>query len=205
MPPTHLPFAHRLFPLSSDHLIPLIEYNVYRASITNIYIMSLYNLLRNPACAYLHNPEPPLFPRTAPYSGIPESLLPTELQRATPHELWIDILPCPVMRDNAIRAVEEGRLHQGELCADLLKGLCVGAKGALGQAARTALEEREEAQEEEARLIVWTTPWVADGWEVTPGFLRKYGYLLRGAENFLSSTNRWRKTRGDEPLAWELE
>lgn len=205
--PAHLPLAHRLFPLSSDHLIPLIEYNVYRASLTNIHIMSLYTLLGNPACAHLHNPEPPLFPRVAPSSGIPESLRPTELQRTTPHDLWIDILPHPAMRDNAIRAVEEGRLHQAELCADLLRGLCGGseAEGALGQAARAAMGRSDEAHEEEARLIVWTTPWETGGWEATLGFVKKYRYLLRGAESLISSTNRWREARGDDPLVWDME
>ncbi|KAK1841328.1 hypothetical protein CCHR01_16034, partial [Colletotrichum chrysophilum] len=36
------------FPLYRDHLIPLVYYNVFRATITNIHILSLTSLLESP-------------------------------------------------------------------------------------------------------------------------------------------------------------
>ncbi|PSR77307.1 hypothetical protein BD289DRAFT_377903 [Coniella lustricola] len=183
--------SRQLFPLSSDHLIPLIEYNVYRATLTNIYILSLFQLLQNPDCAYLLNPQPPLFPTESATSTankeIPASLHLTELQRTTPHELWIDTIPSPRMRDNAIRAVQQGRLNEDQVCGDVLRGLCGGAK-----------------EEVDARLIVWTMPWDASGWEVTEGFARKYAFLLEGCEDMLMATNRYRRQRGDDALVWKI-
>ncbi|KAF3763906.1 hypothetical protein M406DRAFT_352548 [Cryphonectria parasitica EP155] len=233
---------HRLtspFPLSRDHLIPLIEYNVYRASLTNIYILSLFSLLRNPSCMAILQPAPPLFPvhednnnndnQNAAAAGVstrsnnndnirnvPDSLLPTELQRTTPHELWIDILPSPRMRDNAIAAVREGRLVEDGICADVLRGMCGGVKKTgkrlqpleeedVEEEEQRRLRQGEEEEGPEARLIVWTNPWEAGGWEVTEGFVRKYGYLLKGCEDILGATNRYRRERGDDPLVWEVE
>lgn len=233
------------FPLSSDHLIRLIEYNVFRACLTNIYILSLSHALHNPACSGYHlRPDPPLFPRSAAATapahagggGVPESLRPTELQRTTPHGVWIDILPSPRMRDNAIVAVREGRLREWDLCGDVLKGMCGTAKGEQAQeqgqeegrrlesservgrrrvSGRDRVEgaaekedvkgqdEEEEEEEEDARILVWSNPWEPAGWELTKGFWKKYGFLLKGCEDLLHSTNRWREVRGDGPVIWQ--
>jgi hypothetical protein len=42
------------------------------------------------------------------------------------------------------------------------------------------------------------------GWEVTEGFLRKWGFLLEGCDELIESTNRWRALRGEERLIIEL-
>lgn len=202
------------FPLSSDHLIHLIEYNVFRASLTNVHILSLFHVLHNPACGGYQLPDPPLFPRPseapeAPgeHVGVPESLRPTELQRTTPHGVWIDLLPSPRMRDNAIVAVQEGWLREGDLCGDVLKGMCgsveVGNDDDDDDGEKE--EEEEDKEEEEARIIVWSNPWEPAGWELTQGFSRKYGFLLKGCGDLLRATNRWREVRGDEPLVWEVD
>lgn len=199
------------FPLSRDHLIHIIELNVYRASLTNIYILGAYSLLCNPACGYaVNNSEPPLFPWTGyqPSGNIPDSLRPTPLQRSTPHEVWIDIIPSARMRDNAIVAVAEGRLRNEDLCADVLRGICGEKKGQV----RTIKSRPDpggggDYDKDEARLIVWKDPWDPSGWEVTEGFLRKWGFLLRGngEDDMVKATNRWRALRGEDPIVWEVE
>ncbi|KAG8157738.1 hypothetical protein KVR01_012400 [Diaporthe batatas] len=191
------------FPLSRDHLITIIELNVYRASLTNVYILGAYSLLCNAACGYAaDNSEPPLFPWTGyqPSGNIPDSLRPTPLQQSTPHEVWIDLLPSPRMRDNAIVAVAEGRLRQDDFCADILRGLCGEGTGQGGTA-------RGGEYAGEARLIVWNDPWDPSGWEVTEGFLRKWGFLVRGdgQDDILRATNRWRALRGEDPIVFEVE
>lgn len=223
-----LPIAHDLdghratpafsLPLSRDHLIPIIELNVYRASLTNIYILGAYSLLCNTGCGYaVNNSEPPLFPWAGhrPSGNIPGSLQPTALQRSTPHEVWIDILPSARMRDNAIVAVAEGRLRNEDLCADILRGICGEGKGC-GEAVGSVGGPRSGGggggggggdDGDEARLIVWKDPWDPSGWEVTEGFLRKWGFLLRGdgEDDMVRATNRWRALRGEDPIVWEVE
>ena len=53
-------------------------------------------------------------------------------------------------------------------------------------------------------LIAWSTPWEISGWEVSEGFLKKWGWSLRGCEGVLEATNRWRALRGEEPLAVKI-
>lgn len=198
------------FPLSRDHLITIIELNVYRASLTNVYILGAYSLLCNPPCGYaVNNAEPPLFPWAGyqPSGNIPDSLRPTPLQQSTPHEVWIDLLPSPRMRDNAIVAVADGRLRNEDLCADILRGICGEGKRRDGTGRSAAGPSEGGDDGGEARLIVWNTPWDPSGWEVTEGFLRKWGFLLRGdgEDDMLRATNRWRALRGEDPIVWEVE
>jgi hypothetical protein len=57
---------------------------------------------------------------------------------------------------------------------------------------------------EKRGVLVWSDPWRADGWEVTEGFLKKWGRLLKGCRELIESTNRWRELRGEEPLVIEI-
>ncbi|TDZ30730.1 hypothetical protein C8035_v002376 [Colletotrichum spinosum] len=183
-PPSRVPPYYqdpsRWFPLYRDHLIPLVYYNVFRATITKIHILSLTCLLESPCTPNLQTT--PLFP--AP-SSIPPSLRPTTLQTSTPHESWIDIFPSGAMRDNAIR--HRDTFDHRELCLDL-----VGCQA-------NALPR------EQPGIIAWTDPWHPDGWEVTEKFVDKWRFLLRGCEDVMRATNRWRAMRDEEPLVWELE
>ncbi|KAH0436376.1 hypothetical protein CcaCcLH18_04396 [Colletotrichum camelliae] len=168
------------FPLYRDHLIPLVYYNVFRATITNIHILSLTSLLESPCTPDLHTT--PLFP--AP-SSIPPTLLPTALQNSTVHESWIDIFPSGGMRDNAIRYRDTFDHH--EMCIDLV-----------------GCSESTQCSDQPG-IIAWSDPWHPDGWEVTEKFVRKWGFLLKGCEDVMRATNRWREMRDEEPLVWELE
>jgi hypothetical protein len=171
------------FPISLDHLIPLIRYNLMRASVTNARILALQQSNNLDRCGPIWE-RMPLFP-AAPTS-VPTSLRPTPLQRAVPHDVWIDLLPDRTLRDNTLRLV--GTPDIAALWKDLSGSLC-GAD-ADGEAF--------------AGLVVWRDPWCADGWEMSEGFVRKWAGLLTGCWELLAATNRWRERRGEEPLVVEL-
>ncbi|KAI1393710.1 uncharacterized protein F4822DRAFT_385543 [Hypoxylon trugodes] len=169
-----------LFPLSLDHLIPLVQYNFVRGVLTNMAILGLQDVFP-PECARVWV-NMPLFP--AP-STIPESLQSTELQRNTPHEPWIDLIPDKQMRDNTILA--------------------------MGSFAREDVEEDVAATMfgkvkllEMSGLIAWNEPWRTEGWELTEGFIQKWPFLVKGCRDMLESTNRWRALRDEDPLVIEL-
>lgn len=89
------------------------------------------------------------------------------------------------MRDNAIRY---GNTFDNEsLCRDLIGGHHEG---------RNDLHL--------TGILVWNDPWCASGWEVTEGFVKKWGFLIKGCGEIMAATNRWREMRGDEPLVFEL-
>lgn len=49
-------------------------------------------------------------------------------------------------------------------------------------------------------VLVWGDPWEVGSWEVSEGFWRKWGWLLKGCEEMIEATNRWRIGRGEEVL-----
>lgn len=165
--------------LSSDHRIPMIQFNVLRAIVTNMTILSQ----RATGCDHLYVALP-TFPAPA---HLPDSLVPTPRQLAVSHEACIDVIPCARLRDNCLEAAARGELDIDELENDCTGGMCDGP-----------------VRTDEPGVIVWRDPWRTDGWEVSAGFFQKYQSLLKGCWEILDSTNRWRSLRGDEPLVVEL-
>lgn len=74
------------------------------------------------------------------------------------------------MRDNAIRFMHT--FSADDICGDML--------GHLGQGRNTI---------EMNGVMVWGNPWEVDSWEVTEGFLKRWGFLLKGCHNALTATN----------------
>ncbi|KAK7978051.1 hypothetical protein PG996_004097 [Apiospora saccharicola] len=172
-------FAASAIQLSPDHRIPMIQFNVLRAIVTNMTILSQ----RATGCDHLYVALP-----TFPTPGeLPESLVPTARQLTMAHEACIDVIPCARLRDNCLEAAARGELDIDELENDCTGGMCDGL-----------------VRTDEPGVIVWRDPWRTDGWEVSAGFFQKYKGLLRGCWDILESTNRWRSLRGDEPLVIEL-
>lgn len=170
-----------MFPISLDHrLITLIQYNVLRAMLINMTVLSLEDMMPEECGAaftfYCLPPRP---------HKVPPSLHPTVLQQTCPHPVWIGTVPDPGMRDNLIK--NYGRFDDDDLCCDMLGGLYEGFNDV-----------------ERRGMIAWSDPWTPDGWEVTEGFARKWGYLLKGCGQLMLSTNRWRARRGEEPLIFEI-
>jgi hypothetical protein len=126
-----------------------------------------------------------IYPQSLP-RNIPSSLAPTLLQRRVRHGAWIDAAPLATIRDNLIRAA--GSYDEDGLCLDLLGGLFYGS-----------------SEPEHHGVRVWSDPWDASAWELTEGFIRKWGFLLKGCQELLDATNRWRQMRQEEPLVLEIE
>jgi hypothetical protein len=144
---------------------------------------------------------------TSTASNIPESLRPTRLQNTRVHATCLDLIPFAQIRDNLIE--QEGRFSWAELIEDLV-GHLVNPFCFLGpqrqQDAHIAEEEAPWYGDEDDftanrnGIIVWGPAHRPESWEVTAGFLRKWGWSLKGCQGIIESTNLWRKTRGEEPL-----
>ncbi|KAK0099672.1 hypothetical protein ONS95_013435 [Cadophora gregata] len=170
-----------MFPLSPDHqLITLVQYNVVRALILNMSMLSLLYCLPD-KCSRAFGisstgPSPP--------EKISKDLQPTPIQQSIPHPFWISAIPFPALRDNLI--LMAGMYDRDDLCYDL------------GQALYEGFDDVERRG-----FLVWRDPWQMDGWEVTEGFVKKWGFLLEGCSEVVESANRWRDVRGEERLVVE--
>jgi len=89
------------------------------------------------------------------------------------------------MRDNMIMLT--GKYDHDELCSDLVGGLFEGFND---------LEMRG--------VLVWADPWHPSGWEVTEGFVKKWGFLLKGCRELVEATNKWRELRNEDKLIIEV-
>lgn len=166
---------HRL--PGDDHLLSLMYYNVFRALTWNMRSMGLDTVL-------MHTDEypSPFIIGTANLSSIPPWLQPTYLQTTVPHHPCFDIFPDPVVRDNGIRGVD--MLPHGILCMTL--------------AGRNTWFEND--RDRRTGMVIWGPPEDAMSWEVTEGFVRSFGWLVKGSHVLECATNRWRWTRGEEPI-----
>lgn len=173
-----------IFPLSSDHLITLLQYNVLRGTLTNKHILSHLEPSHSDECSSvaLH-----VLPMPSTPAMIPPSLWPTPLQQTVPHEGWVDHVPDPVWRDNILRAI--GQFDEDELWSDTIGGLFEGFP---------------HSEVEQRGIVAWSPPWDISGWEMSEGFLRKWGWTLRGCKGAMEATNKWRQMRGEDPLVYEV-
>lgn len=170
-------------PLSADHrLLTVIHLNVFRATVTNLAILSLLDRMPSECAEAVQRMAP--FAKPDKSADVPASLRPTALQQTVKHDVYIDVIPCPAMRDNLIRNLAD--LDEDDLCDDLMGCMFEGFDGP-----------------EKRGFIAWNDPWDVDGWEVTEGFVRKWGFLLAGCAGMMKATNRWRRLRGERPLVLE--
>jgi Domain of unknown function (DUF3425) len=176
-----------IFPLSSDHLITLIQYNVLRACIANLQLLSLLDTIPVQECSSAFRISPAAELSSNGQQIIPPLLQPTLLQSTVEHPSWIDIIPSPAWRDNLIRAV--GSFDEDDLCNDTVGGLWDGFP---------------DSECMERGVIAWSPPWDVSGWEISEGFWLKWGWALRGCGEVLEATNRWRMLRGEDALVVEV-
>ena len=168
------------FPLLSDHLLTLIQFNVYRATWINLVLVTPAAVKNADYLSELN-----ILPSSLP-STIPPTLTPTILQRQIRHLAWIDAAPLATLRDNFIRGL--GSYDEDALCLDLLGGLFHSDNGLL----------------ENNGMMVWTDPWNIAGWEMTERFARKWGFLLKGCREMFDATNYWRRMRQEDLLAVDI-
>lgn len=207
-----------IFPLSTDHLLHLIQYNVYRAFVSNKRTLNV--LLTGWS-------EKPSSPTTCPIGGpyrddtsvyplnpnIPLCLRPTHLQQTRLHSLWINLIPFPRVRDNLIR--REGSFDHWDLLHDLIGELMNFTPVRDRQRApynftvsdpglRTApfVAGPDECAVTSGRrgLIVWGEPCDMLNWEIMPGFIEKWSWAVEGCDDVIRISNRWRLLRGEEQL-----
>ncbi|KAJ5201030.1 hypothetical protein N7449_005833 [Penicillium cf. viridicatum] len=208
-----------VFPLSTDHLLHLIQYNVFRAFVSNKRTLNtlLTGWTDNP-------PSPTTCPLSGPYRddttvyplnpNIPLSLFPTRLQQTRLHSIWINFFPFPRIRDNLIR--REGTFDHWELLQDLIGELMsatpvrkqrgtpftftVSDPQTMRTQPLTIGRDEDEVTMGRKGLIVWGEPYDMRNWEVTPGFLAKWSWAMEGCDDLVESSNRWRLIRGEEPI-----
>ncbi|KAJ2994515.1 hypothetical protein NUW58_g1534 [Xylaria curta] len=168
------------FPLSPDHrLLVLIQLNVFRGMLSNMAMLRLLDRLPIECGMVLYAKD---FP--SPPEVLPPSLQETWLQQTTPHDMWVDTVPCPRLRDNILSYVN--LISEDDFCEDVMGGLFEGFNDI-----------------EINGLLVWGEPWSETGWEVTPGFAKKWGFLLKGCDTLIEATNRYREARGEDRLVIE--
>lgn len=144
--------------------------------------------------------------------NIPPSLVPTPLQQACYHSIWINVIPIPRLRDNLIR--REGLFDHWELMQDLVGDLmsATPAPRRRGTSVTVTVPEprrplplsagsdTDEVTAGCKGLIVWGEPHEMQSWEATPGFLAKWSWAVEGCEELVEISNRWRMKRGEEPM-----
>jgi hypothetical protein len=112
---------------------------------------------------------------------IPSDLQTTSLQRSRIPPFWVNALPFPKLRDNLILMADRYDSH--ELLLDLGLRVYEGFNDI-----------------ERCGFLVWGHPWLATSWEVSEGFVRRWGFLLKGCPEVVNSADRWRILRGEERL-----
>ncbi|MCJ1388476.1 hypothetical protein MMC18_001323 [Xylographa bjoerkii] len=158
-----------VFPLCPDHLITLLQFNALRALAVNRTLIS--GILLTPLDCdeeIIHVIPYPTKPEL-----LPLALLPTTLQQTVPHGDWIDLFQCPEGRDRLIQAA--GAFDEDELWADCIGGLYEGFP---------------DDEVERRGIITWSAPWDITGWEMSEGFLEKWGWLFKGLLGPIEATNR---------------
>ncbi|KAL6890954.1 hypothetical protein GGI43DRAFT_210946 [Trichoderma evansii] len=199
------PWFNLRYCLLSEHLLHLIHFNVLRG-------LSYNKKVLRPT-AFLECSGTPSIPlkRILPHMPddsllvalrLPENLTPTSLQLSRPHSNWIDVFPFPAMRDNLIRY--ENYFSHAEFLTDLLGNLinCMGGACDLppGRANTLPGSKGYDDGPDRQGMILWGEPYQRDSWEVTPGFLRKWLWVMKGCGELIESTNKWRTARGERPL-----
>jgi hypothetical protein len=204
-------FDKNMFAISGDHLLCIIHYNVFRGLVENVRALGI-----TPIC--MAESQPKQLMKNA--DRVPADLRPTQLQSTVRHPAWIDILPEARLRDNLIRRM--GTFDDNDLSDDLigevfkhpaltsdvetdseLPTLPPDVQEWLGQKQKL-LVDQDPLTCQRRGLIVWKEPWDVQSWEITPGFLQKWGWAVVGCDEMLRATNRWRAERGEESLCVEV-
>ncbi|KAH7416875.1 hypothetical protein BKA64DRAFT_280548 [Cadophora sp. MPI-SDFR-AT-0126] len=198
------------FPLSSDHLLRLIHFNVFRGLITNKAILSGRTFQVKVELDFVLPESKDLcdgltIVRSRPGQALPKSLSPTYIQASVAHSSWINMFPFPEIRDNLIRSEKD--FDHEDLCYDLFGEMFfTSAFGPISTEVGAADDEFEDDVTARRKgLIVWGEPWDVNSWEVTPGFIRKWAWVLENCPQLIDSTNRWRAKRDEKPLVYSVD
>lgn len=162
-----------------DVLAHLINRNFHAAALANARELGIDQLA-------LQQLNPILTPRREESVAAPD-LIPVALQYRILHDPIIDIIPHPRLRHNMISAIASTQFDAKALSAEL--------RGS------GALIHTPDGMWQRCGLVVsWSSPHEVQSWEVSVGFMRRWGFLLQGCEDLLTSTNVWRAQRGESML-----
>jgi hypothetical protein len=142
--------------------------------------------------------------------NLPPSLQLTHSQLHVVHSTWIHTLPFPRMRENLMRW--EDSFDHLELVRDIIGNILDPILLSLEHWLQPEVdrvhskievsgdEQDDEVTASRSGLILWGDPTIAESWELTPGFLRKWAWTVNGCDDLMYSTNRWRRIRGEAPI-----
>jgi hypothetical protein len=169
-----------------SYLLTLLHFNVYRALTANVHLLKLEvsNMSQDDLLSPFNDLSLNSDDSPSVTLDLPPALQPTELQKTIKHHPEIDIFPFPECRDNFLIAISTGKEWDDvEFCRDIFYGV-EGGDGRTG-------------------LIVWGESWDPSSWEVEEQFAKKWAWLLKGCEDLLTNTNKWRAKREEHLIAWK--
>ncbi|KAG4440170.1 hypothetical protein IFR05_004315 [Cadophora sp. M221] len=206
---------------SPDHLIHLVQHNVFRA------LMANKSLILSASVVLQESPLPtPIeqFPTTLcggltvvhplPGHPVPDTLYPTPLQMNCAHTGWINMFPFPRFRDNLIKKGID--FIPEEMCKDLFGDIfpnnapphgedqhisqefTLASSSLNGNADAIDFEDQDDFTAGRKCLITWDDPSQIESWEVTPGFLSNWGWAFEGCQDLIDASNRWRASRNEK-------
>lgn len=190
-------------PTPIDHLIHLIQHNVFRGLSSNKSVVEQWTFKNGPFQNTLKQPVACEITMVfAVQVDFPPSLHPTSLQMSLPHASWINTLPFPAMRDNLI--TWQHLFNHSEFLNDLVGNYINmedNARGSLSfDDSLPECEGEDEVTTGRRGLILWGEPHEKESWELTPGFIRKWAWSVEGCQELIQSSNQWRAARGESPL-----
>lgn len=156
---------------SPDLLLPVAQFNIMRATFENATSMGLtWDILSEDIASYFNIAGPVTL-------RLPPSLEPSDTQRSIVHHPWIDLIPIASLRDALL--LQMGEYDEDQLCGDLY-GIC--------------------GPSPEVGMLVWGEAWDPSAYEVSERVFNKWGRFLRDCPELLTSTNYWRRKRGEKQL-----
>ncbi|KAJ6069805.1 hypothetical protein N7499_011692 [Penicillium canescens] len=194
--------------LPADHLLHLIQWNVFRGLCDNKHILGRTVIAILPDSNQAKDFEDVfaeyslVLPKAEETVNLPPSLQLTEPQMNIVHSTWIHTLP---FSQNARESDALGVLFRSF-------GACQRSHWQHTRSASSLSEHwlqpslnnssvgddyDDEVTASRSGLILWGDPMIEESWEVTPGFLRKWAWTVEGCDELIYSTNQWRRIRGE--------
>lgn len=158
-----------------DLLACLINRNFHAAASSNARHLGISQ-------SAVHSTSLTLTPTQHANSSAGLTLQPVTLQHQILHDPIIDILPHARLRHNIMMAIAASRIDAKLLCDDLR---CSGGLICI------------QGSWQRCGLVLWGSPQDSQSWEISAGFMYRWGHFLQGCEDLLASTNVWRAQRGE--------
>lgn len=164
--------------LSRNPTFCITQYNVLRAMLINADLMGLTLDLLTEDLASQFNLVGP----STSAVHLPASLCPSQKQKQIIHHPWIDLIPILSLREALLARTDV--IDEDELCGDFY-GVC--------------------ASSQEVGLRVWGEAWDPSAYEASETLIRKWSWMLNDCPDIITSSNYWRKRRGEKPIMLKIK